>query len=98
MIKDMKILNLEKNTSSQIVLAGGRPGNKRGFLSVLKYGLKVKEYLAINFANPVGAWCLKKSLTDNHHSYIIFTFGNRKTTCYHFDNNMLFQSNQLKLE
>ena len=92
MIRDMKILNMEKGTSSQIVIAGGSPGNKKGFLSVLKYGLKVREYLNISFVNPVGAWCLKKSLADKHHSYIVFTFGNRKTSCYHFDNSMLVHS------
>lgn len=84
MIRDMKLINLEKSVSSQIIITGGRPGNKKGFLSVLRYGLKVKEYLTVNFMNPVGAWCLKRSIADKQHSYIVFTFSNRKTSSYSF--------------
>jgi hypothetical protein len=48
--------------------------------------------------NPLGAWCLKKSIADKHHSYIIFSFANRKTSSYYFENNMLSHTNELKLE
>jgi hypothetical protein len=98
MIRDMKVANIEKSVSSQIILTGGRPGNKKGFLSILKYGLKVKEYLTVNFMNPIGAWCLKKSISDKHHSYIVFSFASRKTASYSFENSMLSHTNELKLE
>jgi hypothetical protein len=94
----MRLANLEKNVSSQIFLTGGRPGNKKGFLSVLKYGLKVKEYLTVSFMNPVGAWCLKRSMGDKHHSYIVFSFASRRTASYSFENSMLSHTNELKLE
>lgn len=80
------------------MITGGRCGSKKGFLSVLKYGLKVKEYLNVNFVSPIGAWCLKRSNTDRHHSYIVFSFSNRKTSCYLFENNMLSHTNELRLD
>lgn len=81
----MKTLTVEKGmANSQIILTGGRPKGKKGFYTIIKYGLKVKECLAINFACPVGIWCLKKSISDKFHSYIVFTFPTRKTVTYFF--------------
>jgi hypothetical protein len=41
-VKDMKVASMEKGAASQLVITGGRCGSKKGFVSVLKYGLKVK--------------------------------------------------------
>jgi hypothetical protein len=93
MIRDMKVARLEKALNRQIIVTGGRPGNKKGFFSVFKYGLKVNEYLTINFNPPVGAWCLKKYKNDSYHSFIIFSFSSKKTSSYSFEKGMLSHTN-----
>lgn len=71
--------------NSQLNIAGGRAGGKKGFLSILKYGLKVQSMPTINTLAPYGIWCLKKSVTDKHHSYIVITYQSRKTITYAFE-------------
>ena len=41
-IKDMKVGNFENTINKQILVTGSKNGGKKGFYSIIKYGLKVK--------------------------------------------------------
>ena len=79
------------------MLSGGWPWGK-GFVSVMKYGLRVKECLAIHSIIPLGIWCLKRNNSDPHHSYIVLTYPSRKTNTFYFESNKLSSTYDLRLD
>lgn len=87
-IRDMKIVNLEKAMNNQLLITGGRSGGKKGFFSIIKYGLKSQPWLTIQMLAPTNIWCLKKSVNDKHHSYIVVSYISRKTIVYYFENRL----------
>ena len=97
-IRDLKICNIEKGMSNQILVTGGRPGSKRGFLSVMKHGLKMKIHISINLASTQGIWPIRRHTSDKHHSYIVISFANKKTTTYIHDCGRLTPTNELRLD
>jgi hypothetical protein len=84
--------------NNQLLITGGRPCGKKGFLSIMKYGLKVKTHLSINIPTPVGMWVLKKNVNDKYHSYIVTSLLSRKTTTYYHDNYKLCLTHELRLD
>ena len=80
-----------------MVLAGGWPGGP-GFITVMKYGLKVKESLAIRSATPSGVWCIKKRTQDRFHSFIVITFPSRKTNSLVFEGQKFVSTFDLRLD
>ena len=99
MVKDMKICNAEGSMNNQILLTGGNLNSKKGFLSIIRYGLKLKSITTANCASPVGMWSIKKHVTDKYHSYVVLTYASRKTLTFHHDsgNNKMVQTNDLRL-
>jgi len=93
MIRDMKICNVEKSMNNQILLTGGHPDGKSGFLSVIRYGLKLKSLLSVNCTNPAGIWTIKRHVGDKYHTYIILTYSQRRTIIYLYDSHKLTQNN-----
>jgi hypothetical protein len=98
LIRDMKICNVEKSMNNQILLTGGRPNCKKGFLSVIRYGLKIRSIISINCAIPVGVWAVKKHAWDKFHTYIVLSLSSRKTHTFIYDPNKLTRTDELKLD
>lgn len=69
--------------SNQILITGGRPCTKKGFISIMKYGLKVKTHLSINLPTPQGIWAIKKNVNDKYHTFIVISLSSRKTNTYY---------------
>lgn len=84
--------------NNQILLAGGRPNCNRGFLSVIKYGLKLKSHLSVSCTAPNGIWAIKRHISEKYHTHIVLGFSNRKTLTFHYDSNKLIPSNELRLD
>lgn len=97
MIRDMKICNVEKSMNNQILLTGSHPDGKTGFLSIIRYGLKLKTLLSVNCTNPAGIWSIKRHISDKNHTYIVLTYQQRRTITYLYDSHKLTQINELKL-
>ena len=83
--------------NNQILVTGGRPNSKKGFLSITRYGLKLKTILSVNCTAPLGIWTIKKQSSDLYHSYIVLTYSTRKTVTYLYEVNKIVQCNDLKL-
>jgi hypothetical protein len=77
--------------NNQILLTGSRPDGKSGFLSVIRYGLKLKSLLSVNCTNPLGIWAIKRHISDKHHTYIVLTYQQRRTITYLYDSHKLTQ-------
>jgi hypothetical protein len=84
--------------NNQILVTGGRPGSKRGFLSVMKHGLKMKVHISIKLSNMLGIWPVRRHASDKHHSYIVISFTSRKTMTYYHDNGKLIPTYELRLD
>ncbi len=84
--------------NNQILLTGGRPNSKKGFLSVIKYGLKLKSHLSISCTPPIGIWSLKKHIQDKYNSYVVLTFPSRKTSTFHYEASKLVPNTELRLD
>ena len=85
--------------NNQILLTGGYLNSKRGFLSIIRYGLKLKILLTVSCGNPSGIWALKRNVNDKYHSFLVITYSSsRKTLTYYIENNQkAVQSNDLRL-
>lgn len=97
-IRDMKISNVEKGLNNQILLTGGRPSNKKGFLSIIKYGLKMKSYLSVSCTAPSGIWALRRHPQDRYHTFVVLSFSNRKTMSFAHENSKLLPTTELRLD
>jgi hypothetical protein len=97
-VRDMRISNLEKGMNNQILLTGGRPRSKKGFLSVIKYGLKLKSHLSVSCTSPVGIWAVKQHVSEKYHSHVVLAFSNRKTLTFHYDGSKLIPRSDLRLD
>lgn len=97
-IRDMKISSLEKGMNNEILLTGGRPRSKRGFLSVIKYGLKLKSHLNVSSNVPQGIWAIKQHVSEKYHSYIVIAFNQRKTSTFYYDGSKLHPKSDLRLD
>ena len=97
MFRDLKMLGQDKPEGGEMILSGGWPGGS-GFITVMKYGLKVKESLAIRSAVPSGLWCLKKCSNDRYHTYIVLGFPNRKTSSLILDGQKFVNTYDLRLD
>ena len=84
--------------NNQILLVGGRTQSRKGFLSVIRFGLKIKNHLSINTGVPLNIWAVKKYAGDKYHSYIVLSFSTRKSVVYCHDNKKLILNNELKIE
>jgi hypothetical protein len=85
--------------NNQLLITGGRSGGKKGFLSILKYGLKIQSWLTIGMLAPSNVWCLKKSVADRYHSYIVVSYVSRRTTVYYCESRSKFiQVTELRLD
>ena len=84
--------------NNQILITGGRPCGKNGFLSIMKYGLKVKTHLSINIPTPSSIWAIKRNVNDKYHTFIVVSLAGRKTTTYYHDNYKLFPTHELRLD
>ena len=83
--------------NNQIILTGGYPNSKKGYLSIIRYGLKLRSLITANCSSPLGIWTIKKNNNDKYHSYIVLTYSTRKTVTYMFDQKKMVQSNDLRL-
>lgn len=97
-IRDMKICNVEKGLNNQILLTGGRPSNKKGFLSIIKYGLKMKSHLSVSCTAPSGIWALRRHPQDRNHTFVVLSFSNRKTMSFVHENSKLLPTTELRLD
>ena len=98
LIRDMRICNVEGSMNNQILLTGGRPNSRRGFLSIIRYGLKLRCYLSVNSPVPVGIWTVKRHVSNKHHSFIVLSYSSRKTVTFLLDSNKMIQNNELRLD
>ena len=97
-IRDMKLCNVESSMNNQILLTGGYGQSKKGFLNIIRYGLKLRQIVGVACSTPYGIWTVKKNVNDKHHSYIVITYsGSRKTLTFHIENHKLVQTNDLRL-
>ena len=90
LIRDMKICNVEGTMNNQILLTGGYGQGKKGFLNIIRYGLKLRSVVSINCSAPHGIWTVKKNVNDKYHSFVVITYNqSRKTLTFHIENNKL---------
>lgn len=72
---DGRVMNLGEEEIPQLYTIQGRA--QHSTFNVMRPGLHVTEVAASELpANPTGIWTLKQSLTDQHDSYIVVSFGN----------------------
>ena len=84
--------------NNQILLTGGCGQGRKGFLNIIRYGLKLRPVVSINCSAPHGIWTVKKNVNDKYHSFVVITYNqSRKTLTFHIENNKLVQSNDLRL-
>ena len=83
--------------NNQILLLGGRPNGRSGFLSIIRYGLKIRSYLSVNITNPLNIWIIKRNVFDKYHSYLIIYLQSRKTITFYLDGKKLVQCHDLKI-
>jgi hypothetical protein len=60
----MKVLHASTSINSEILVTTAKCGSKKGYLSIIKHGIKVVELNAISYQAPNGIWCLKKKQLD----------------------------------